>query len=635
MKWFASAALVLSLPFVFGGTKPITHEELWAMKRVDAPHASPDGKWVVVSVTEPSYDESAVVSDLWISPADGSAPPRRLTNTKGGESGMEWSPDSRRIAFSAKREGDETAQIYILDLLGGGEATRVTSLSTGASGPKFSPDGKSILFQSSVFPGTTDDESNRKAAADRKAQKYKARVYEGFPIRHWDKWLDDTVRHIFVQNLSDGSKPKDLLATTKLVTMPGFSGTQTNSGQDLQPVWTPDGRGVVFVASTNRNESAYREVRFHLWQVASDGGEPVALTQGGGEYGMPGFRPDGKALYASEEKHEGKIYGLIRIAMWSWPMTPGSAPAVITSSFDRSVNGFDFTPDSKTIYLTAEDATHEKLYTMPAGGGAVKPVGDFRLGCYSNLTMGGGSLFANFDSASNPPEVVRIDAKTGEWNRLTSFNVERATALDLPPMRHFETSVHGKKVHSMMALPPGFSESKKYPLFVVIHGGAHAMWRDQWVTRWNYHLLAKPGYVVLLTDYTGSTGYGEKFALDITGDPLKGPAEEINAAADEAIRRFPFIDGARQAAGGASYGGHLTNWLQATTTRYKCLISHAGLIDLGSQWGTSDGIYHRELTAGSPLWERNKIWTEQSPITYAANFKTPMLVTVGENDFRV
>ena len=146
------------------------------------------------------------------------------------------------------------------------------------------------------------------------------------------------------------------------------------------------------------------------------------------------------------------------------------------------------------------------------------------------------------------------------------------------------------------------------------------MWRDSITYRWNYHLLAAPGYVVLLTDYRGSTGYGEQFALDILRDPLKGPAEDVNQGADEAIRRFPFIDGTRQAAAGASYGGHLVNWLEGTTTRYRALISHAGLASLESQWGTSDSIYHRELMIGTPPWEADPLWAEQSPVKKAANY---------------
>jgi dipeptidyl aminopeptidase/acylaminoacyl peptidase len=148
-------------------------------------------------------------------------------------------------------------------------------------------------------------------------------------------------------------------------------------------------------------------------------------------------------------------------------------------------------------------------------------------------------------------------------------------------------------------------------------------------------LLAAPNYVVLLTNYTGSTGFGEKFAQAIQGDPLKTPGDEINQAADEAVRRFSFIDGSRQCAGGASYGGHLSNWLQASTTRYRCLISHAGLINLESQYGTSDFVYGREVMNGGPPWEQGTVWRQQNPIRYAARFKTPVLVTVGERDYRV
>jgi dipeptidyl aminopeptidase/acylaminoacyl peptidase len=168
-----------------------------------------------------------------------------------------------------------------------------------------------------------------------------------------------------------------------------------------------------------------------------------------------------------------------------------------------------------------------------------------------------------------------------------------------------------------------------------MHGGPHSMWRDQFFVRWNYHLLAEPGYVLLLTNYSGSTGFGEAFARSIQGDPLKGPADEINEAADAATREYKFIDATRQCAGGASYGGHLANWLQASTTRYKCLVSHAGLVNLESQWGTSDTIYSREANMGGPPWEQAAGWREQNPIRFAARFQTPVLLTIGENDYRV
>ncbi len=630
MRVIRVCAIVCAFCAAAAAKSTITHEAMWLMKRVGAPTVSPDGKWVVFSVTEPAYDEKDQGSDLWMVPSDGSAQPRRLTFTKGAESGAAWSPDSRRLAFSARREGDEAAQIYVLDVVAGGEAQRVTSQSTGTSSPRWRPDGGALLFTSAVDPG----------AAERKARKYRARVYTSFPIRHWDRWLDPTQTHLFVQTLEPGAAARDLLAGTKLASQPGFGGLPSAMGgpDSLNPVWAPDGQSVVFVATVNRDAAAYDAVDTHLFHVPVAGGEPRQLTSGRGSHSRPTFRPDGKALYCLFEPRTGKIYNLDRLAMLDWP-NPGP-PKVLTEAWDRSPTGFAFSPDAKAVFLTAEEAGHEKLFSMPASGGPVRPVMDMTAGACTNLAVAEKAPtalpVANWESAVSPPEIVRIDPITGQHAFLTEFNRGRAQEIDWQPLRHFWfTSQRGKRIHNMIALPPGFDETTKYPLFVLLHGGPHNMWRDQFVLRWNYHLLAAPGYVVLLTNYTGSTGFGERFAQDIQGDPLKGPAEEINEAADEAIRRFPFIDGARQAAGGASYGGHLANWLEATTTRYRCLISHAGLINLESQWGTSDTIYHRELSAGGPPWEQGPVWREQNPIRYAQNFRTPILVTVGERDYRV
>lgn len=632
------AGSVLTQVQAQGARKPITHDLMWLMKRVGAPAPSPDGRWVVFNVTEPAYDEKEQVSDLWVVPADGSAKPRRLTSTKGGESGIAWNPDSRRVAFSAKREGDEANQIYVINVAEGGEAVRLTSVSTGARSPVWRPDGKALLFSSSVFPNAADDEANKKIAAERKAQKYKARVYETFPIRRWDKWLEDTQTHLFVQTLEPQGKAKDILAGTNLVRERGFAGRATDSADELDAAWSPDGNSVVFVATTKGNTAAYASVNTHLYRIPATGGEPLQLTNGQDNYASPRFSPDGKRLYSLIEKHTGKVYNIDRIAMFSWPTL--NEPTVVTAGFDRSIGAYAFTPDSKNIYLLAEDAGHEKLYTVAATGGEVRLVFDMTQGVYTGLRIpdkaSSTMLFASWESAVSPSEVVRIDPAAKRHRALTEFNAERVAQIDWQPLREFWfTSKGGKRIHNMIALPPNFDENKKYPLFVLIHGGPHSMWRDSITYRWNYHLLAQPGYIVLMTDYTGSTGYGEKFAQDIQGDPFITPANEINEAADEAIRLYKFIDASRQAAGGASYGGHLANWLQATTTRYKCLISHAGLINLESQWGTSDGIYHREVGSGGPVWEQGAVWREQNPIRFAKNFRTPILLSVGENDFRV
>jgi dipeptidyl aminopeptidase/acylaminoacyl peptidase len=294
-------------------------------------------------------------------------------------------------------------------------------------------------------------------------------------------------------------------------------------------------------------------------------------------------------------------------------------------------------PDN-TVFYTSDDAGHVRLFRVT--GGRAQPVGRQERGSYGGFDVAGNGstpvIAAIWESAVNPPELVRVDAKTGQATPLTRFNAELATALDWQPVREFSfTSSKGRRIHSLLVVPPGFDSTKAYPLFALIHGGPHSMWIDQFVIRWNYHLLGAPGYVMLMTNYTGSTGFGEAFAQAIQRDPLATPGEEINEAVDEAIRRFPFVDRTRLVAGGASYGGHLANWLAVTTTRYKALISHAGLWDLETQYATSDYTYGRERNVGSPPWEDDPLWREQSPMQRAEHLRTPMLVSFGERDFRV
>ena len=615
----------------------ITHEDVWLMKRLGAPVPSPDGKWVVVAVTEPAYDPKEQWSDLWLKSLTDDSPPRRITFSKSAESGVRWSPDSTRLVFSAKREGDEVPQLYVL-ALNGGEAERMTSLTLGAHDPKWSPDGKKLLFVSEIYPGTNNEDEVRKAAKEHKDRKYNVRAYETFPPRFWNKWLDDKKVRLFVQDATPGAPAFDLLAGTKLAENPGFGGSFGDEGQNLEAEWSPDGASVVFVAALNRDQGAHANVNSQLFEVATDGGEPRRLTKNTQSYSQIAFSPDGKALLALfSAETEGKVYDLSRLVRFLWPFK--AKPVVLTATLDRSVSRFAQPTGSDRVFFTSEHAGLEKLYSVPLAGGDVRPEPSPETGCIGGLAAGGKSLVGLWETAVNPPEVYAL---SGTPKVLTGFNAAKAASIDWLPVEHFWfKSAKGREIHSMLIKPPGFDPAKKYPLFVVIHGGAASMWKDAFVLRWNYHLLAQPGYVVLLTDYTGSTGYGEEFARNIQLDPLRTPGDEVNQAADEAIKKYSFIDATRQAAGGASYGGHLANWLQATTTRYRCIISHAGEADLIMQWGTSDSIFNREVNSGGPVWGDSKVWREQSPLLQAGNqakgtgFKSPILITVGEQDFRV
>ncbi|MBL8266339.1 MAG: S9 family peptidase [Steroidobacter sp.] len=619
----------------------VTHQDIWLLPRVGAPAVSPNGKLAVFSVTEPAYSNDQQVSDLWLVATDGKSPARRLTQTRASESGVTWSPDGARIAYATRREADEVNQIYIMDLAGGGEALRATTLSTGARLPKFSPDGRKLAFTSDVPPESRNDDDSKRIVADEKSRKYKMRVYDSFPIRNWDVWLPENRQpHAFVQTVGVNDA-RDLFAGTDMIKQPGFGGRSTQSASELDLAWAPDGESLVFSATRNANRGAYDFTNAELWQVAVAGGEPRRLTgsddlKGGDSWSEPEFSADGRSLYALREIRGKSVFSPTHLAAFDWPSL--KARAGITLPAERDPLNYVVAPNSRDIYLLAEDAGHSKVYRGKSSGGEAKLAFDMKAGGYGNLVGAEGApvLLANFDSAVSPNEIVRIDPTRGTHLALTRFSTDKVAALDMEPVEHFWfESKRGARIHNMIVRPPNFDATKKYPLLVLMHGGPHSMWRDNFFLRWNYHLLASPGYVVLLTNYTGSTGFGAAFSQAIQGDPLQGPALEINQAADEAIARYPFIDSTRQCAGGASYGGHLANWMQASTTRYRCLISHAGLINLESQWATSDITYSREQNMGGPPWQQGVDWNSQNPIRYASQWKTPVLVTVGERDFRV
>ncbi len=634
----SSLTMLMEPPAQAVPAKPITHEALWMMKRVGAPVVSPDGKWVVYSVVEPSYEIDKAVSDLWLVPSDGTKAPRRITNTKAPEGDVAWSPDSSSIVFTTKREGDDVEQIYILNLGEGGEARRLTSISTGATSPAWRPDGKAILFESRVFPNALDDDANKKIAAEHKERKYNVRVYEHFPIRYWNQWLDERQPTIMVQAIEPGSVPKDILSATALARTPGFSGTETESSVTLAPLWSPDGSEVVFTATTERWNAAFAHVRHHLYRMPAQGGEPTIVSPALGEYQEAMFSPDGKSLFFKYAPQDGEVYHLAQLHKVAWPA--GGDAVQVTRDFDRETARYALMPDIKLAYLLVPDAGKENLYRVSTDGGKPVLVLEPAAGGYTSLQIpqkaANPVLIAGFGSSVSPTEIVRIDPTRRSHSNLTQVDTAAAAAIDWqPPLHFYFTSAKGRSIHNMLVRPPAFDPTKKYPMVVLIHGGAASNNPDQIGLRWNYHLLAAPGYVILMTDYTGSTSFGEKFAQAIKLDPLRTPGDEINQAVDEAIKRYPYIDGSRLCAAGASYGGHLANWIEATTTRYKCIVSHAGEVDLTSQWGTSDGIYGRELTNGGPPWEGNPVWRDQSPLTYAANWKTPMLLSIGERDFRV
>jgi dipeptidyl aminopeptidase/acylaminoacyl peptidase len=425
-------------------------------------------------------------------------------------------------------------------------------------------------------------------------------------------------------DLKPGAQPVNLMKDVSLVQSPGFRLGSYN--------FSPDGKSVVFTATTEYNTTAYQSAKSNIYSVSISGGKESVLVNDETDYSSAEYTEDGKYLIASGSAIGTKIYYLNRL--YRFDASTHSAKKELVASLDRPINDMEMAGSS--IYASIEDQGVDRIVAISVADGSVKSLLGGETGSFTGLSLSANpSVFAYYyQSIASPPEVWV--SSNGNLKAISKANDAVLASLDLQkPEVIWTKSSRGKNIRSVVLKPTGFDPSKKYPLFVLMHGGPAISFKDVFGYRWNPYILGSTNYVLVMTDYTGSVGYGEKFAQDIQFDPFKGPGQEIQEAAADAIKRFSYIDGSKQAAGGASYGGHLANWMQATTSHYKCLIAHAGLVNSEAQWGTSDVIWGRELMNGGAPWVPTKTWKEQNPMRFAANFKTPMLLTVGENDYRV
>lgn len=603
---------------------PFTAEAMMKLKRISDPSVAPDGSAVAYTVGEADLEKNSIDRQIWISPLAGG--PARKVTSEGRNWGARFSPDSKRIAFLSTRSG--SAQVWVMDALGE-NPRQITNLSTEADGVIWSGDGKTLVFTSEVYPEcNANDDCNRKRMEEEQKNPVKARVYDRLLYRHWNQWKGKRVRHLMAVSLDDG-KVRDLTPGARF-DVPPFS---LGGGPDYAV--SPDGKEVCYAANFDEDQATSTNWELYVVPIEGpgEGREPKKISTSPGADAMPKYSPDGRWLawrMQVRPGYESDRWRLVVLERETGQLT------VLTENLDRHVTGFAWHPDSKRIAFTVEDRGRQLAYLIPVTGGGTRimtqgaaHVGDL------HFTADGRTLVYTEMSGSSPVEIYRASSAGGAPQPVTRLNDDVLAAYDLRRLEEFTvTGADNTPVHSFLLKPPAFDSNRKYPVLFLIHGGPQGAWGESFSYRWNPQVFASAGFVVVMPNPRGSTGYGTKFTDEINGDWGGKVYEDIMAVVRH-VEKLPYVDPDRFAAAGGSYGGYMVNWILGHTDRFRALVSHAGVYDLYSMGGETEELWFTTWEFRGHPWENPEMYDRWSPSRYAANFRTPTLVIHGELDYRV
>ena len=597
--------------------RPFDADALLRIQRIGDPQLSPDGKTVAFSVSQPDIDNNRAAHSVWTVPLAGGTP-RKLSDAADRP---RWSPDSTRIYYTGTSGG--SSQIWSMSPDGSGQL-QITHLSTEASGEIVSPDGKYLLVLSDVFPDCgADDDCNAKQLETEKNSKVKARLITNLLYRHWTSWQGKTRSHLLSISLADG-KAVDLSPGDHIV--PPFS-----LGGPDDYVISPDSREVCF--AMNADPVPALSTNNDLYVVPITGGAAQKITGNPGADNSPQYSPDGRYLaYRSQSRpgYESDRWKLIVLERSNGRLL------LPTDAVDRSIESFVWSPDSKRLFFGAVDRGHQAIQFVGIEGGGVRVAvtGSNTLDDLQ-FTADGKTLVFTRQSGDSPVEICKATSNGGAAVALTHLNDDLLNQYQLTTLEDFWVAgAENTQIHSFVVKPPDFDPKKKYPVLMLIHGGPQGEWGESWTYRWNAQVMAGAGYVVVMPNPRGSIGYGQKFTDDINQDWGGKPYDDVMAVTDY-VAKLPYVDADRMAAAGGSYGGYLINWILGHTTRFKCLISHAGVYDLRSEAESTEELWFPTWEFGGMPWDNPEVYDRWSPSKYVREFRSPTLVIHGELDFRI
>jgi dipeptidyl aminopeptidase/acylaminoacyl peptidase len=647
VKILAAISLIFaSSVFAQNAKHPFTFEDMMKLKRVGAPVPSPDGKWVVFDCVDVDLEANTKTSRLWIVPASGGES-RRLDPTPNHEERPRFSPDGKRLIWTSK--ATDPTQLWMCDFNPEsgqlvGKPHQVTSISTGADGAIWSPDGKNIVFISAVYPDCKDDACNKQRDEELKKSKVKAKIFSRLFYRHWNAFTEFKRSHLFAVSAdADASQPntaRDLTPGDHDV--PPFS----LGGQDMYAI-SPDGQELAYTSNIDEVEAT--STNNEIFIVPMSGGAPKKISTSLGSDTTPLYSPDGGAIAWRSQARGGFEADKWRLLVQG---RQSGKTRDLTEKFDRSVGSFTWFGNSALLFAAEDHGASPVFVALPARPNGpeiiqLKEPGAAEIHA-DDLVWSKNTLFFTRMSAVAPNEIWKHDDLAADespiaeqkhpgFEPLTHMNDTLLSQIDMQPSESFTfKGANNDDVQGFMVKPPGFDPKKKYPLKFLLHGGPQGAWGNEWTYRWNAELFAASGnYVVVMINFHGSTGYGQKFTDSISGDWGGKPYVDLMKGLDYVEKTYPFIDKNREAALGASYGGYMANWLLGHTDRFKCVVSHDGTFNAESAYGTTEEIWFMNWEFGGPPWKKRDVYRKWSPHEYAQNFKTPTLVVHGQNDYRL
>jgi dipeptidyl aminopeptidase/acylaminoacyl peptidase len=597
-----------------------TVEELLKVRRVGDPQVSPDGKGVAFTIGDVNWDANKVVTQIFVMPVDGGSI-KQLTNGTSSATSPRWSPDGKKIAYITG------GQIWVMEN-DGNNKEQVTRISTNAAAPVWSPDGKWIAFTSEVYPDCSDDDCNKKRDEAAEKSKVKAHITTRLLFRHWDEWRDVKRTHVFLVS-SKGATAKDLT--------PGdFDSPPYAAATGVDYAFSPDGKELAYVRNPDKVEAI--STNSDIYVVSLSGGAAKNITARNRGYDVgPIYTRDGRYIVYRSQATAG--FEADRWRLMTYDRASGKSTE-ITRNFDLQVEEATLSPDGNYVYFIAGERGRLPVFRVPLGGAEPQKMVPNVSAAGLQVTPDGKSLvFAN-SSMAMPVEIYRAEIDAGSLTALTSVNRELMAQFGLRKAEEVEwTGALGKKIHGFIVKPSNFDPNKKYPLAVIIHGGPQSAFNDSWGYRWNPQIFANNGYIAFLPNPRGSTGYGQQFVNEISADwGGKAYTDIMNGVAD-VLRRNSFIDRDRIGAAGASYGGYMINWIEGHNNdprfRFKVLVSHDGVYNLESMYGATEELWFTDWEFKGTPWTNPAMYARWSPNKFVKNFKTPILIIHSELDYRV